>query len=55
MVRTSIVKYDKNKHSTFEQQINYVLEDIQTKHFIYIIDVKVLSETKVLIIYRESM
>lgn len=58
MMQTKIVTYNKNKQSKFEEQINEVLEDIQseldevTQMYYVIQDVKVINEHKVLIIYR---
>lgn len=57
-MQTKIVTYNKNKQSKFEEQINEVLEDIQseldevTQMYYVIQDVKVINEHKVLIIYR---
>lgn len=62
MIRTKIVTYNKNKLTTFEEQINEVLEGIQTTNhvmegipthiFLVVQDIKVINEHKVLIIYR---
>lgn len=58
MIQTKIVTYNKNKQTKFEEQINEVLEDIQseldevTQMYYVIQDVKVINEHKVLIIYR---
>lgn len=57
MIRTKIVTYNKNKLTTFEEQINEVLEGIQTESnkeykTYYVQDIKVINEHKVLIIYR---
>lgn len=58
MIQTKIVTYNKNKQSKFEEQINEVLENIQseldevTQMYYVIQDVKVINEHKVLIIYR---
>lgn len=58
MIQTKIVIYNKNKQTKFEEQINEVLEDIQseldevTQMYYVIQDIKVINEHKVLIIYR---
>lgn len=58
MIQTKIVTYNKNKQTKFEEQINEVLEDIQseldevTQMYYVVQDIKVINEHKVLIIYR---
>lgn len=53
MIQTKIVTYNKNKQTKFEEQINEVLEEIQSVINDYtIVDIKVINEHKVLIIYR---
>lgn len=57
MIRTKIVTYNKNKLTRSEEQINEVLEGIQTEsnkeYKTYCVqDIKVINEHKVLIIYR---
>lgn len=57
MIRTKIVAYNRNKLTTFEEQINEVLEVLQTESnkeykTYYVQDIKVINEHKVLIIYR---
>lgn len=58
MIQTKIIIYNKNKQTKFEEQINEVLEDIQseldevTQMYYVVQDIKVINEHKVLIIYR---
>ncbi|MCD5141238.1 MULTISPECIES: hypothetical protein [Mammaliicoccus] len=53
MVKVKVVKYSKNKLIPFEEQINEVLEELQSVVNDYtIVDFKVINEYKVLIIYK---
>lgn len=53
MVKVKVVNYSKNKLISFEEQINEVLEELQSVVNDYtIVDFKVINEYKVLIIYK---
>ncbi|WP_193748959.1 hypothetical protein [Mammaliicoccus sciuri] len=53
MVKVKVVNYSKNKLIPFEEQINEVLEELQSVVNDYtIVDFKVINEYKGLIIYK---
>ncbi|MCE5030047.1 MULTISPECIES: hypothetical protein [Staphylococcus] len=54
MIQTRIVNYDRLEQSTFDEQINEVLKQIQeVNKFIKIIDIKVMNEKRVMILYKD--
>lgn len=60
MVQVKIVKHDRNNLDTFEKQINDVLEDIQLNYWkddidinCSVIDIKVINEQRVIVMYKE--
>lgn len=53
MVKVKVVNYSKNKLIPFKEQINEVLEELQSVVNDYtIVDFKVINEYKILIIYK---
>lgn len=53
-MNVKIVKYDRSNEVTFEEQINEVIEELVESNN-RIIDVKVIDEKKVLILYKNNM
>ena len=49
-MRTKIVNYDRLEQSSFDEQINKVIEELE-KNEITIKDIKVMNERKIIIIY----
>lgn len=49
-MRTKIVNYDRLEQSSFDEQINKVIEELE-KNEITIKDIKVMNEKRIIIIY----
>lgn len=49
-MRTRIVNYDRLEQSSFDEQINKVIEELE-KNEITIKDIKVMNEKRIIIIY----
>lgn len=49
-MKTKIVNYDRLEQSSFDEQINKVLEELE-KNEITIKDIKVMNEKRIIIIY----
>lgn len=52
MMRTKIVNYNKLEQSSFDEQINIVMKELEESIY-QIIDVKVMNEKRIMILYKE--
>ncbi|MCD8835065.1 hypothetical protein K2V58_12380 [Staphylococcus arlettae] len=53
-MRIKIVNYNKLEQSSFDEQINKVIEELEDGNlFSNIIDIKVMNEKRVMILYKD--
>ena len=52
MIQTRIVNYDRLEQSTFDEQINEVLKQLEEETNNNIKDIKVMNEKRIMIIYE---
>lgn len=52
MMRTKIINYNKLEQSSFDEQINIVMKELEESIY-QIIDVKVMNEKRIMILYKE--